>query len=97
MHVRRGSCMYANARIFIFLFFFFQAEDGIRDGHVTGVQTCALPILASSVEAATSNTSPPGGPSEIQAPLPAGILPGCFAGTAGPGLMPLARFPFSSR
>src|SRR5439155_13334527 len=29
----------------IFFFFFFQAEDGIRDGHVTGVQTCALPIL----------------------------------------------------
>src|SRR5438309_7893934 len=27
-----------------FLFFFFQAEDGIRDGTVTGVQTCALPI-----------------------------------------------------
>src|SRR5690625_5805929 len=27
-------------------FFFFQAEDGIRDGHVTGVQTCALPISA---------------------------------------------------
>src|SRR5690625_6674479 len=27
------------------LYFFFQAEDGIRDGHVTGVQTCALPIL----------------------------------------------------
>src|SRR5437660_9063679 len=26
------------------LSFFFQAEDGIRDGHVTGVQTCALPI-----------------------------------------------------
>src|SRR5437870_12588562 len=25
-------------------FFFFQAEDGIRVGHVTGVQTCALPI-----------------------------------------------------
>src|SRR5690606_40731527 len=25
-------------------FFFFQAEDGIRDFHVTGVQTCALPI-----------------------------------------------------
>src|SRR5690606_39504543 len=24
---------------------FFQAEDGIRDFHVTGVQTCALPIL----------------------------------------------------
>src|SRR5690625_7181243 len=27
-----------------FLLFFFRAEDGIRDGHVTGVQTCALPI-----------------------------------------------------
>src|SRR6266508_1623516 len=26
--------------------FFFQAEDGIRAGHVTGVQTCALPILS---------------------------------------------------
>src|SRR5439155_10771831 len=25
--------------------FVFQARDGIRDGHVTGVQTCALPIL----------------------------------------------------
>src|SRR5690606_34593184 len=28
------------------VFFFFQAEDGIRDFHVTGVQTCALPIFA---------------------------------------------------
>src|SRR3989454_5231080 len=27
-----------------FFFFFFQAEDGIRDYKVTGVQTCALPI-----------------------------------------------------
>src|SRR6266487_3842931 len=26
------------------MFFFFQAEDGIRDGRVNGVQTCALPI-----------------------------------------------------
>src|SRR5207245_5242972 len=30
---------------YILLFFFFQAEDGIRDATVTGVQTCALPIL----------------------------------------------------
>src|SRR5438067_9779512 len=30
---------------FLFFFFFFQAEDGIRDRNVTGVQTCALPIL----------------------------------------------------
>src|SRR5690606_39825874 len=28
--------------------FFFQAEDGIRDFHVTGVQTCALPISTPS-------------------------------------------------
>src|SRR5690606_40255677 len=33
----------------LLLFFFFQAEDGIRDFHVTGVQTCALPILAEPV------------------------------------------------
>src|SRR2546429_6427682 len=28
-----------------YIFFFFQAEDGIRDVAVTGVQTCALPIF----------------------------------------------------
>src|SRR5690606_40095733 len=33
---------------FIYYFFFFQAEDGIRDFHVTGVQTCALPILGTN-------------------------------------------------
>src|SRR5690606_40225928 len=32
--------------LLLFFFFFFQAEDGIRDFHVTGVQTCALPICA---------------------------------------------------
>src|SRR5207247_7965691 len=31
--------------ILVLFFFFFQAEDGIRDPLVTGVQTCALPIL----------------------------------------------------
>src|SRR2546425_2982484 len=31
--------------VLVFLFFFFQAEDGIRDKLVTGVQTCAIPIL----------------------------------------------------
>src|SRR2546430_4884730 len=31
---------------FSYFFFFFQAEDGIRDLTVTGVQTCALPILS---------------------------------------------------
>src|SRR5690606_40591392 len=29
----------------VILAFFFQADDGIRDFHVTGVQTCALPIF----------------------------------------------------
>src|SRR5438874_5846975 len=34
-----------HTNMFLFVFFFFQAEDGIRDLYVTGVQTCALPIL----------------------------------------------------
>src|SRR5699024_6509490 len=34
--------------LLFFFFFFFQAEDGIRDRNVTGVQTCALPILTST-------------------------------------------------
>src|SRR2546425_10140950 len=34
----------------ICFFFFFQAEDGIRDKLVTGVQTCALPISRLSVD-----------------------------------------------
>src|SRR5690606_8998287 len=38
------------AYYFLFFFFFFQAEDGIRDFHVTGVQTCALPILARGMD-----------------------------------------------
>src|SRR5207248_4125887 len=35
-------------------FFFFQAEDGIRDRTVTGVQTCALPISNSGVKLVAS-------------------------------------------
>src|SRR5256885_9919101 len=35
--------LHVSDSLFIF-FFFFQAEDGIRDYKVTGVQTCALPI-----------------------------------------------------
>src|SRR5690606_4759496 len=38
----------------LFFFFFFQAEDGIRDFHVTGVQTCALPILVHEREHLTT-------------------------------------------
>src|SRR5690348_17849643 len=62
----------AGCSLFSFVFFF-QAEDGIRDGRVTGVQTCALPISLTrfgSVRAAAPGTSetsgvtvkePPGG------------------------------------
>src|SRR3712207_9248177 len=42
------------------IFFFFQAEDGIRDIGVTGVQTCALPISAAVLDrggTSSSNTS----------------------------------------
>src|SRR2546429_4888006 len=39
------------------LFFFFQAEDGIRDVAVTGVQTCALPILVALNVFGPSNES----------------------------------------
>src|SRR5260370_1529399 len=34
----------SSSRVLVVCFFFFQAEDGIRDSSVTGVQTCALPI-----------------------------------------------------
>src|SRR5438105_10624380 len=45
--------LYASSVSYIFffiLFFFFQAEDGIRDPLVTGVQTCALPISFQQVQ-----------------------------------------------
>src|SRR5256884_6259957 len=38
--------------------FFFQAEDGIRDVAVTGVQTCALPISRGPTEMASARPSP---------------------------------------
>src|SRR5450830_1984331 len=38
-------------------FFFFQAEDGIRARNVTGVQTCALPILAARCSAKSPSSS----------------------------------------
>src|SRR5215475_6293324 len=40
-------------------FFFFQAEDGIRDFHVTGVQTCALPISSGSAMRNASASAAP--------------------------------------
>src|SRR5204863_4692512 len=43
---------------FMLFFFFFQAEDGIRDLYVTGVQTCALPICTSTEVCCTSGRTP---------------------------------------
>src|SRR2546426_3051272 len=40
--------------VIVVFFFFFQAEDGIRDYKVTGVQTCALPISSPTVTSTRS-------------------------------------------
>src|SRR2546430_13318240 len=53
--------------------FFFQAEDGIRDLTVTGVQTCALPISYESVQKKARDA-------------PLAIVP--YGDTAGPGVHP---------
>src|SRR5690349_23109137 len=44
---------------YVYLFFFFQAEDGIRDLYVTGVQTCALPISLSTMQAVVEEEADP--------------------------------------
>src|SRR2546430_4227676 len=57
---------YSTVALLLF-FFFFQAEDGIRDLTVTGVQTCALPISSAPVAGPTvwrgrsGPRTPPGG------------------------------------
>src|SRR6266700_6876763 len=66
--------------LFVF-FFFFQAEDGIRDFHVTGVQTCALPICHCCAITCTSTTEP--GFHEVSDTLPDGFQIG-----AGPSPAP---------
>src|SRR5439155_3915370 len=56
-------CVYLDAQVLtldeydLMVFFFFQAEDGIRDGHVTGVQTCALPICPAADPVANCRSS----------------------------------------
>src|SRR5207302_5515243 len=47
---------------------FFQAEDGIRDFHVTGVQTCALPISVSACKSGFRSRSLPLGFDENRTP-----------------------------
>src|SRR5262249_59105161 len=51
--------------------FFFQAEDGIRDWSVTGVQTCALPIFINRLALATL---PPGVTPQISPASPTGEI-----------------------
>src|SRR5215211_7110411 len=55
----------------IIVFFFFQAEDGIRDHCVTGVQTCALPIFEPVLVAVQAV---PAAPARIDRPLVLGVL-----------------------
>src|SRR5216684_1958552 len=55
---------------FVHYVFFFQAEDGIRDVAVTGVQTCALPIFGNAVAVELSIQGTFLGPLET----PAGIV-----------------------
>src|SRR5690349_22315266 len=60
----------------ICFFFFFQAEDGIRDLYVTGVQTCALPIsppsLSGSQASRTTTAETAGSP---RRPITASAVP----------------------
>src|SRR2546430_9244541 len=73
------------------LSFFFQAEDGIRDLTVTGVQTCALPISASASESLITSPRYQSGPSgslSIDAVLssPAAIAPATRLLTSSSGV-----------
>src|SRR3712207_7904968 len=70
------------------LFFFFQAEDGIRDIGVTGVQTCALPIWSTS--RSCGRTWRRADDERRRAPRPgagAGLVPGLGVPHAVPALL----------
>src|SRR5690349_21978942 len=64
------------------LFFFFQAEDGIRDLYVTGVQTCALPI--SSARRASARAAPASRRSTSSRPPPPAGTPSAPPGSSSP-------------
>src|SRR6266705_4961900 len=87
-------------------FFFFQAEDGIRDRTVTGVQTCALPICNESSR--PGHIAPVGSPAnaltimavaaldKALAPAPfscGGVNPGQDVDIAAPGVDVLSSLP----
>src|SRR2546429_4984524 len=62
-----------SGRIVLFIFFF-QAEDGIRDVAVTGVQTCALPILCQHPGETTDHQCLGAAPIPIHAHAPCAFL-----------------------
>src|SRR5207247_6335671 len=64
--------------------FFFQAEDGIRDPLVTGVQTCALPISLVAMESAEQALPDPLPRGKFQLEAPAPPIPWPRARTARP-------------
>src|SRR5690625_8032134 len=65
------------------VFFFIQAEDGIRDGHVTGVQTCALPIsLATEGSGSSIRTESAEGPRRPSATPKSTRVPGLGLGAS---------------
>src|SRR5438034_7183038 len=63
--------MWIGVGVWFCFFFFFQAEDGIRDHCVTGVQTCALPISKFTEvlggNGAVNFAEPPAGVTDIEA------------------------------
>src|SRR2546427_10812067 len=69
----------------MFCFFFFQAEDGIRDLTVTGVQTCALPIWFSGTITVALGSNPGG------ATLSGTLLVAAVGGVASFGDLSLNR------
>src|SRR5256885_5139122 len=86
--VRLDSKIWGVTRIVVF----FQAEDGIRDYKVTGVQTCALPICAGAPARAAQvrralAVRPARGRHGAVPPAPAGLWGRGHCG--GPGLVPL--------
>src|SRR6266849_3033552 len=74
-------------RFYCDFFFFFQAEDGIRDPLVTGVQTCALPICATTVistdpgVAENESVKPPSGVMTTMRPFTVMVDPGSVVPT----------------
>src|SRR5689334_10662011 len=75
--------------------FFFQADDGIRDGTVTGVQTCALPICTTQAALEASANAEANAKAKVSVPQPVDVPPGDDAKAASSIIvdMPLAPAP----